>query len=324
MLFHSTKKPTELVITNLNNKQALTKKRFDVIAKLGENDKASFCKKLCTIKQLNKQDKSNQATNKPILFVLDYAGDIKASATDKLREEISAIISVAKKDDEVLLRLESAGGQVHGYGLAAAQLARLKDTQIKLTVCVDKVAASGGYMMACVADELIAAPFAIIGSIGVVSQIPNFHDFLKKHDIDVELFTAGEYKRTVTMFGKNDEADRAKYQSELERIHELFKNHVASHRPNLDVEKVATGEFWFATDAKTLGLIDDKGTSDSYLLEKMKTHTALHLHSRQKLSPLEKLGLAETSKDIAVQALDSVKTVLQSGVLSFKNNTPTV
>ncbi len=231
---------------------------------------------------------------------------------------------MAKKDDEVLLRLESAGGQVHGYGLAAAQLARLKDTQIKLTVCVDKVAASGGYMMACVADELIAAPFAIIGSIGVVSQIPNFHDFLKKHDIDVELFTAGEYKRTVTMFGKNDEADRAKYQSELERIHELFKNHVASHRPNLDVEKVATGEFWFATDAKTLGLIDDKGTSDSYLLEKMKTHTALHLHSRQKLSPLEKLGLAETSKDIAVQALDSVKTVLQSGVLSFKNNTPTV
>lgn len=318
MLFHSSKKPSELVITNLNKKQALTKKRFEIIGKLSQNDKAGFCQKLCMIKQLNKKDKPKQDAQ-PTLFVLDYAGDIKASATDKLREEISAIISVAKQGDEVLLRLESAGGQVHGYGLAAAQLARLKEAQIRLTVCVDKVAASGGYMMACVADELIAAPFAIIGSIGVVSQMPNFHDFLKKHDIDVEIFTAGEYKRTVTMFGENSDEDRAKYQSELERIHELFKEHVSTYRPSLDIEKVATGEFWFATDAKTLGLIDDKGTSDGYLLEKMKTHTALHLHSRQKLSPLEKLGLAETSKDVAVQAVDSIKSALQSGVLSFKN-----
>lgn len=307
MLFHSSKKPVELIITDLNKKQKTLKKRFETIEKLSD-DKSSFCKKLCAFKKSAKDDKTTK--HDKTLFVLDYSGDIKASATDKLREEISAVISVAKTGDEVLVRLESAGGQVHGYGLAAAQLARLKDAGIFLTVAVDKVAASGGYMMACVADRLIAAPFAIIGSIGVVSQMPNFHDFLKKHDIDIELFTAGEYKRTVTMFGKNDDEDRAKYQSELNRIHELFKDHIKHYRPTLDVEKVATGEFWFATDALTLGLIDEKGTSDSYLLQKMQDMNALHLHSRQKMTTLEKLGLAEASADVVDTLVGSAKSIV--------------
>lgn len=307
MLFHSSKKPVELIITDLNKKQKTLKKRFETIEKLSD-DKSGFCKKLCAFKKSAKDDKATK--HDKTLFVLDYSGDIKASATDKLREEISAVISVAKTGDEVLVRLESAGGQVHGYGLAAAQLARLKDAGIFLTVAVDKVAASGGYMMACVADRLIAAPFAIIGSIGVVSQMPNFHDFLKKHDIDIELFTAGEYKRTVTMFGKNDDEDRAKYQSELNRIHELFKDHIKHYRPTLDVEKVATGEFWFATDALTLGLIDEKGTSDSYLLQKMQDMNALHLHSRQKMTTLEKLGLAEASADVVDTLVGSAKSIV--------------
>lgn len=296
MLFHSHKKPVELVITNLNDKYALTKKRFEIMQQL--DSKAGFCKKLCTLKKLTKDDKKSTKHDNT-LFVLDYSGDIKASATDKLREEISAILSVAKADDEVLVRLESAGGQVHGYGLAAAQLARIKDANIALTVAVDKVAASGGYMMACVADKLIAAPFAIIGSIGVVSQLPNFYEFLKKHDINVEMFTAGEYKRTVTMFGQNDDDDRQKHQQDLERIHQLFQDHVKNYRPQLEISKVATGEFWFATDALSLGLIDEKGTSDSYLLDKIAHSTVLHVHSRHKPTALEKLGLAETTGDIA-------------------------
>lgn len=324
MLFHSSKKPVELVVTHLNKKQTQAQKRFEAIIESSDDKKGGLCQKLCFFKR-NRQTKSKQEgkdkqVHTSVLYVLDYAGDIKASATDKLREEISTIISVAKENDEVLIRLESAGGQVHGYGLAAAQLARLKDAGIRLTVAVDKVAASGGYMMACVSDYLIAAPFAIIGSIGVVSQMPNFHDFLKKHDIDVEIFTAGEYKRTVTMFGKNDEEDRKKYQSELERIHQLFKNHVMTYRPNLDIEKIATGEFWFATDAQTLGLIDEKGTSDEFLMKKMNTHTVLHLHSRHKLGALEKLGLVESGQDMVVQTMQLLKDTVQTGVLSLKNN----
>ena len=130
-----------------------------------------------------------------------------------------------------MVRLESGGGLVHGYGLAAAQLVRLKDAGLTLTVCVDKVAASGGYMMACVADKVVAAPFAVIGSIGVVSQLPNFHKWLKNHDVDYEMFTAGDYKRTVTVFGENDAEDRAKYQEELEQTHALFKHFVNTYRP---------------------------------------------------------------------------------------------
>ena len=210
-----------------------------------------------------------------------------------MREEISAIISVANQGDEVVLRLESGGGQVHAYGLAAAQLVRIKEAGLQLTICVDKIAASGGYMMACTADKLIASDFSVIGSIGVISQLPNFHEFLKKHDVQFEQFTAGEYKRTVTIFGENDDEDRAKHQADIERIHELFKGFINKHRPRLDLERVATGEVWFGEDALELRLIDEIGTSDAYLLDKLKTHEAYLLHSRSKPTLAEKIGLAE-------------------------------
>jgi serine protease SohB len=222
-----------------------------------------------------KRRKERQAkTHKPDLeqvrrrvFVLNFQGDIMASAVASLREEVTAVLSVAEPRDEVLVRLESTGGIVHGYGLAASQLVRIRDKGVPLTVVVDKVAASGGYMMACVADRLIAAPFAVIGSIGVVSQIPNFNRLLKKHDVDFEQFTAGEYKRTVTLFGETTEDGRAKLQQEVETTHELFKAFLKTHRPALEMERVANGEHWFGTDALALKLVDELRTSDDYLLD---------------------------------------------------------
>lgn len=199
------------------------------------------------------------------VFVLDFKGDIRASEVASLREEISSLLTVASEQDEVLVRVESGGGTVHGYGLAASQLKRVRDRNIRLTVSVDKVAASGGYMMACVADHIIAAPFAIIGSIGVLAQIPNFNKLLKKHDIDFEQFSAGKYKRTVTMFGENTEEDREKLRQELEETHALFKEFVKSNRETVDIEKIATGEHWFGTKARELGLVDEIITSDDYL-----------------------------------------------------------
>lgn len=205
--------------------------------------------------------------HKKKIFVVNFHGDIRALAVSSLCKEITAILTVATPEDEVVLRLESAGGVIHGYGLAASQLTRIKDKHIPLTIAVDKVAASGGYMMACVADRIIAAPFAIVGSIGVVSQLPNFHRLLKKHDVDFEQFTAGDYKRTVTLFGENTEKDRNKFQEQIEEAHLLFKNFISKHRHQLDIAKVATGEYWYGTQALDLKLIDDLRTSDDYLLE---------------------------------------------------------
>ena len=222
--------------------------------------------------------------------MLDFKGDISASETTALREEISAIINVAKVDDEVLLRLESPGGVVHGYGLAASQLARLKQKGIKLTVAVDKVAASGGYMMACVADKIVSAPFAIIGSIGVVAQIPNIHRLLKKHDVDVDVMTAGEFKRTVTVLGENTEKGKQKFQAELEETHQLFKQFVAQNRPHLDVDKVATGEHWFGQQALDLQLVDELATSDDVILEKMKDKSVISVKYKVKKPLLQKIG----------------------------------
>ncbi len=219
----------------------------------------------------SKQKKSDakaghKGLQKPCLYVLDFKGSMDAHEVDSLREEISAILAVADAKDEVLLRLESPGGMVHGYGLAASQLARLRQKGIRLTIVVDKVAASGGYMMACVADRVVAAPFAIIGSIGVVAQIPNIHKLLKKNDIDVELHTAGEYKRTLTVLGENTEQGRKKFQEDLNQTHELFKSFIHTHRPSLDVESVATGEYWYGSQAKEKGLIDEIGVSDDLLI----------------------------------------------------------
>lgn len=228
----------------------------------------------------------------PRLFVVDFHGSMDAKEVASLREEITAILSVAGEHDEVLVRLESGGGVVHGYGLASSQLERLKQANIKLTIAVDKVAASGGYMMACISDTLIAAPFAIVGSIGVVAQLPNFNRLLKKNNIDFEQLTAGEYKRTLTMFGQNDEAGRAKFQDELEETHILFKNFVSQHRPDMDIEKIATGEHWFATQAYEKGLVDKLQTSDDYILEANKTKKvfAIKYVVRKKLA--EKLAHA--------------------------------
>ena len=232
------------------------------------------------------------ASTKKRVFVLDFHGDIKASATENLRQEVSAVLSLATESDEVVVNVESAGGLVHSYGLASSQLARITERKIPLTVCVDKVAASGGYMMACVADKILAAPFAILGSIGVVAQVPNFNKLLKKNNIDYEMFTAGEYKRTVTMFGENTDKDREKFKNDLEDTHVLFKEFVRQHRPSVDIAKVATGEIWFGRRAMDVNLADELQTSDEYLLKQHPDADIYHVSFVQRKSLPEKIGVA--------------------------------
>lgn len=223
------------------------------------------------------------------VFVVDFSGDIAATQVESLREQVSAILEVARPSDEVVIRLESPGGVVHGYGLAASQLERVRVRGIPLTVCVDKVAASGGYMMACIANRILAAPFAVIGSIGVVASLPNFNKVLRRFDVDYLELTAGEYKRTVGPLAEITEKGKAKFLEHLEDTHALFKEFVAKHRPALDVARVATGEHWFATRALELGLVDALTTSDTYLRERCDAADVYLVEFERKESMKERL-----------------------------------
>lgn len=241
-------------------------------------------------KSSKKSSKGDDKTDKKRIFVLRFKGDIRANQVEQLRDEITALLTIATPQDEIVACIESPGGVVHGYGLAASQLQRIRSRHIPLTVAVDKVAASGGYMMACVADKILAAPFAIIGSIGVVMQMPNFHKLLDKNHIEYEQLTAGEYKRTLTMFGKNTEKGREKMQQELEETQVLFKDFIAKNRPQVDLNQVATGEHWFACKAIDYKLVDELQTSDDYLLNASANADLYEISKATKKSLLQKIS----------------------------------
>lgn len=287
-------------IKKLNEKFEDTKEQFEheLLTKeeLKEKQKALKKEEKEKKKAQKKEAKEQQvgqdkARNKRV-FVIDFDGDVHASAVKSMREEISAVLTSAEPCDEVVVRLESPGGVVHGYGLAASQLDRIRKRDIPLTVCVDKVAASGGYMMACLANKIIAAPFAIVGSIGVVAQIPNIHRLLKKNDIDVELHTAGEYKRTLTVIGENTDEGREKFKQDLQDTHDLFKSHVSQYRPELAIDKVANGDIWYGTEALNNSLVDQVMTSDEYLMQLADEADVFEVKYEVKKSFQEKLGMA--------------------------------
>lgn len=239
---------------------------------------------------------SGAAAARPRIFVLDFHGDLRASRVRSLREEVTAVLSLATPADEVVLRLTNPGGTVNDQGLAASQLQRLRRRDIPLTVCVDTVAASGGYLMACVANRIVAAPFAIVGSIGVVSSIPNFHRLLDRLGIDVEQFTGGRFKRTVTMFGETTDDDRAKVTEQVNEIHGLFKDFVRSQRPQVDLEQVATGEYWYGSDALTRNLVDELSTSDDYLLQARRRGDLFEVHYTVPIGRRRRLAEAALSR----------------------------
>lgn len=302
MLFHTPKLSAEIRISHLNAR--INEQRKKIAQTTG-----SKLELLQLSQQLSKEARARKKTNQKI-YLLDFKGDMAASAVEGLREEITLILATAKAGrDRVVARLESPGGMVHGYGLAAAQLVRLREAGFHLTICVDKVAASGGYMMACIANEIISAPFAIVGSIGVVAQVPNFNRLLKDNKIDFELYTAGQYKRTVTMFGENTEEGKAKFEEELQQTHALFKHFVEKYRPQLNIEKVATGEHWYGRDALDQNLVDKLQTSDEYLLNLLPQHDIYSIQTRKKPTLGEKLGLQ------AAQIADSLVPTVMNKVM---------
>lgn len=288
------KKPEqkEMLVEKVNDKLKDIQESLESTLLTKEQQKNN--KKL--LKEAEKKDKKSKTTDndqKSRVFVLNFNGDIKASDVDCFREAVTATLQIADpKKDEIVVKLESPGGMVHSYGLAAAQLDRIKKQGVKLTACVDKVAASGGYMMACVADKIVASPFAIMGSIGVVAQLPNFSKVLKKNDIDYEILTAGKYKRTLTMFGENTDEGREKFKADLEDTHELFKSYVSERRPSVDIEKVATGDIWFGSRALEVSLVDELKTSDEYVTEACNRADVFTIEFKDKKHLMDKLGVA--------------------------------
>lgn len=290
-----------------NKSKEFKKRKLQMDLLFLDSKSAKKAKKL-NEKKLKQEEKEISKEIKSIkrLFLISFNGDIKASQTENLSNEITHILECAKPNDEVLVKLESPGGMVSGYGLAASELKRIKDAGIKLNVVVDKVAASGGYMMACVADHIMAAPFSIIGSIGVVAQIPNFNKLLKKNDIDYEIVTAGKYKRTLTVFGENTEEGRVKFKDQLEDIHVLFKNFVTTNRPKLknNIEDIATGEYWFGEQCLEKNLIDEVITSEDFLFKNKDSFEIFEVTTEKKKSLVEKLS--ESAANIIIQKLESL------------------
>ena len=255
-------------------------------------------------KDKKKKDKNKEKDEKDSAFVLNFKGDIQATEVEKLKQEINAILLSEAPCKEVIIRVESGGGSAYAYGLCAAELKRLVDNDINLTVCIDKVAASGGYLMSCVASKIIAAPWAIVGSIGVIAQMPNFHRLLKKNSIDFEMHTAGAYKRTLTTLGENTEEGRKKFKSDLEDLHIIFKDFVKEQRPQVDTEVVATGEVWQGKEAIDVGLIDSIETSDNYLVSLSKKVNLFEIEFVEKKNLSEKFAF-------------SMQIILEKSLLKF-------
>ncbi len=255
-------------------------------------------------KDINKSKKKKTDEKEPSIFVLNFNGDIQASEVEKLKYEINAILLSESECKEVVVKVESGGGSAYAYGLCAAELKRLVDNDISLTVCIDKVAASGGYLMSCVATKIIAAPWAIVGSIGVIAQLPNFHRLLKKNLIDFEMHTAGEFKRTLTTLGENTEDGREKFKADLEDLHVIFKDFVKEQRPEVDTAIVATGEVWQGEEAVRVGLVDSLETSDNYLVNLSKDATLFEIEYIEK-------------KNLSERFAFSMQLILEKSVVKF-------
>lgn len=272
-----------------------------------KNERKDLKKKL---KEERKHQEKESRENQKKIYVVDFDGDIKASAVENLREEITAVLTIATPQDEVVVRVESPGGVVHGYGLAASQLLRVREKNIPLTVCVDKVAASGGYLMSVTANKILCAPFAIVGSIGVVAQVPNLNRALKKFDVDYKEYTAGEYKRTVSMLGEITAKGEEKFKEQLEDTHSLFKSFVHKYRPNLNLSEVATGEYWYGEQALTKGLVDELRTSDDYLLDLSEKHQIIKVKYEHHESLSDKLSgiLGKAFKKGSLSIIEELET----------------
>lgn len=248
------------------------KTQISIRPKLDLEDDASEGESVKAQEKSSSRKSGDEKTGEPgKVAVLKFKGDIRASARFAFAKLVDEVVLNAREFKEVVVVVESPGGGVSEYGMLFAELERMRkcEENFQLTVVVDTVAASGGYLMSLPAHKILAAPFAMVGSIGVVSFIPNIRELLEANKIKPRTFTAGDFKRTVTLTDEGDEKSAEQYKQQLALIHEQFKQALKKYRPQVELEKVATGEAWLAstTVEKELQLVDGLNTSHALLLE---------------------------------------------------------
>jgi serine protease SohB len=255
--------------------------------------------------------KTKELDEKPLaerpIAVVSFDGDVRATKRKIVSALIDELIVNKDKLSEAVVVVNSPGGSVAEYGLLYAEMERIRAAGISLTVCIDTYAASGGYLMSLPANRIVAAPFAFVGSVGVVAYSPNIHRLLKKHDIEPRLFTAGEFKRTVTLIGDDDEEAKQHFQHQLESLHGLFLAAVKKYRTGANFEKIGTGDHWTAEESQTqnLGLVDHIATSREYLLKLNADRDLVHLS--QKKHMLEG-GLGRFAAQLSEELVDRILT----------------
>lgn len=303
MLLFSSKKESGLELTVMTFRERYSSDQMRVLQKTVAKNLWKTFKKIINKEKLDKRDSS--------LYVIEFVGDMKSSQTDSLKEMVTILATIVKKKDEVLVIMNSPGGQVHQYGYAASQLVRLRD-RCQLTVAIDRIGASGGYLMACVAHQILAAPFAIVGSIGVIGQVPNINKLLKKNLIDIEEHTAGAYKRSLSIVGENtpEKIDRFKY--ELEQTHLLFQNFVKEYRPIVHDDALLSGEHFYAAQSlEHYKLVDKIITSDEYILDATAHKNVVYLKTAPKVSWISRfVAVSQSIVEASVESLSSLKQIL--------------
>ena len=233
---------------------------------IGQVMKVMKTKPADTLQNYYRPDKSN-------LYYLEFEGDIQASEAAKLKQEILVCLQVAKPTDVFLILVESSGGSVSNYGDLYSVMEMIKKRGHTLWVAIDRVAASGGYLISLPADKIFATPFALIGSIGVLSEVPNFGGLLDKYGVKMEEYTAGERKMNISMFRENGEEQKEHHRKKLGKIHELFKAQLVKYRGGLiekkgvDIGELMEGDFWMGENAFELGLVDELKSSVEILLD---------------------------------------------------------
>ncbi len=225
----------------------------------------------------------------PRVSVVSLAGTIASGSRGQLNDaSLGALIDKAFRKgspDAVALVINSPGGSPVQSALIASRIRRLAgEKNIPVHAFVEDVAASGGYWLACAADDIWADGGSIIGSIGVISAGFGAQVLLERQGIERRVHTAGKSKSQLDPFVAQKPDDVKRLKAILNDMHELFITHVKTRRGDklLMGEELFTGEFWLAAKAQELGLIDGQAHLIPKLKELYGDKVKLTYHVRKK------------------------------------------
>src|SRR3954451_13631614 len=221
---------------------------------------------------------------------------INSVTTEKVLERAFARENLAA----VALLINSPGGSPTQSALVADRIRGLADEhEVPVLAFCEDVAASGGYWLACAADEIYAHPTSIVGSIGVVSQSFGLEGLLQRIGVERRLYTAGEAKARLDPFLPEKPEDVAWLRGLQDQLHTMFRDWVVSRRGDrlASGTELFDGEVWTGARALELGLVDGLGTARGVLANRFPDAELVPVEGRRTL--LTRLGLAAAGRSPA-------------------------